>query len=465
MQIVRRTAALAAIAVLPVACSDQPIEPVLDTPLFAAQAGLEVNTGTRHLVLFHTPGVADGFEASVIREGGRVVFAHPSGIAVVDGLADATARRLTRLRGVASIVPDAAFELDEAAGSGILRPVSDVVEGAAAPATALLFPLQWNMMAIHADAAWAAGRVGSSDVTLAILDSGIDYLYPDLAGRVDLSRSVSFVEADDALVALYFPSRHPVADLRWHGTHVATAAVSNAQFFAGVTSGTTLIGIKVCNVEGSCSFSSVIMGVLHAADVGADVANLSLGGYFAKAGAGRLVGYINRVFTYANSVGMTVVVAAGNDALDLDHDGNGFEAYCSAPNVICVAATGPTAAQSSTGPWTDIDAAADYTNFGRSAIAVAAPGGNVGGAVPGPCSQTSLVFPQCQTGLYLLSAVGTSMAAAHVSGLATLAVEDVGRKPSLVRAVVQQTADDLGQPGADPYYGKGRINVGAVVAR
>lgn len=464
MRRARLVVALAVLAVLPLACSDRPVAPSVDAPQFAAVPAPDFDDTQRHLVLFSGLAVDPDFEAAVVEAGGTVPFAHPSGIAIVDGLDDPTARSLTRLRGVADVVPDGAFELDPMA-SDRLQPVSNVLESPAAPAAALLFARQWNMMAIHADAAWTAGRVGSSAVTLAILDSGIDYLYPDLSGRVDLSRSVSFVPSDDALVAQYFPSRHPVTDLRWHGTHVATAAVSNALFFAGVTSGTTLIGVKVCNVSGSCPFSSVIMGVLHAADVGADVANLSLGGYFTKEGAGRLVGYINRVFTYANAAGMTVVVSAGNDAIDLDHDRNGFKAYCSAPNVICVSATGPLASAGSMGPWTEIDAPADYTNFGRSAITVGAPGGNVGAYVPGPCSQTSLVFPPCQTGLYILSASGTSMAAPHVSGLAALVVEDVGRNPGLVRAVIQQTADDLGQRGVDPFYGKGRINVGAAVTR
>ncbi len=55
---------------------------------------------------------------------------------------------------------------------------------------------------------------------------------------------------------------------------------------------------------------------------------------------------------------------------------------------------------------------------------------------------------------------GTSMAAPHVTGLAALVAEDVGRNPGQIRAKIQQTADDLGQKGTDPFYGKGRINVG-----
>jgi subtilisin family serine protease len=54
---------------------------------------------------------------------------------------------------------------------------------------------------------------------------------------------------------------------------------------------------------------------------------------------------------------------------------------------------------------------------------------------------------------------GTSQAAPHTTGLAALLVEKVGKNPDRIRNLLQQSADDLGQPGTDPYYGKGRINV------
>jgi subtilisin family serine protease len=282
---------------------------------------------------------------------------------------------------------------------------------------------------------------------------------------VDLTNSVSFVPSDDALVQTFFPGAHPIADLHYHGTHVGSTVSSNALAAAGVTSGVTLVGIKVCNVNGSCPTSGVLQGVLYAADLGLPVANMSLGGTFlrkdasAKGGNGpSFIATINKVFNYAHHKGTQVIVSAGNSALDIDHDGNGYKAYCSAPTVVCVSATGPTAAAGTNGPWTNVDALAPYSNFGVSAINVAAPGG-AAAPVWAACSRFSLQIPVCQTGTFIVGISGTSMAAPHTTGLAALISEDVGHNPAAIRARLQNSADDLGAPGADPQYGKGRINV------
>jgi len=76
------------------------------------------------------------------------------------------------------------------------------------------------------------------------------------------------------------------------------------------------------------------------------------------------------------------------------------------------------------------------------------------------CSQTSLAIPVCRTGNFTVGLSGTSMASPHVSGLAALIVAQIGHdRPSQVKARLLQTADDLGENGTDPFYGKGRINV------
>jgi subtilisin family serine protease len=320
----------------------------------------------------------------------------------------------------------------------------------------MFYALQWNLHVIGANAAWAAGRQGSSGVTVAVIDSGIDYTHVDLAGRVDLSRSKSFVPDDDAVVAALFPGYHPVTDLYFHGTHVASTITSNAVLAAGVTSNVTLMGVKVIDRNGNGSLASALAGILWAADQGADVANLSLAGSLTRADK-KLVAAVRQATNYAHRKGMLVVAAAGNDSADLDEDKNAVNLFCDGNHVVCVSATGPTDG-GVFGPWTDIDAFAWYSNFGRKTIDVAAPGGNTWSVIIGACAKTALVGG-CPTD-WLIAIQGTSMAAPHVSGLAALLVEDVGHgNPSAVKTRLMQSADDLGARGTDPQYGKGRINV------
>jgi subtilisin family serine protease len=391
--------------------------------------------------------VPASFDASARAAGGTVTSKHTeAGIAVVRGLSDAKADSLAATTGAADAVADVGVTLR--LGTLGDQVEDDSVDDVASPADAPMYPYQWHLRAIGADRAWNAGRLGSAQVTVAVIDTGVSYEHADLVGRVDLARSVSFVPSDDADVATLFPGKHPVTDLYYHGTHVAATISSNAHVAAGVTSNVTIMGVKVLDRWGSGTFSGVLDGLIWAADHGADVANLSIGDAISKAGNGRHAALMQRAFNYAHRKGTLVVVSAGNDAIDLDHDGNQYQMYCDAPNVVCVSATGPD------------DQVVWYSNFGRSAITVAAPGGTINDRVWAACSRTSLLVPYCQDNDEVLGLLGTSMAAPHVSALAALLVEDIGHgKPSKVKARLQQSADDLGAPGTDPLYGKGRINV------
>ncbi|HEX5970436.1 MAG TPA: S8 family serine peptidase [Gemmatimonadaceae bacterium] len=471
MKLSRLSLPVALAGAMTVGCSaDVPIAaPTFDLAPSRTVAALDgaPQVAPRYVVVFNNAAPKD-FDAKVAALGGTVLLNHALGIAVVSGLDDASAATLETSTGASYVEPQADFQLIEPAATEALAPVADAAlpMSTANPAGAILFSRQWNMRQIHADAAWAAGFLGSSAVHVAILDTGIDYMLPDLAGLVDLSHSASFEPVDDYYVAHYFPTRNPTTDLHFHGTNVATQVSSNAWAFAGVTSKTSLMSVKVCSVAGGCH--GVIQGILYAIDNGADVINMSLGGWFKKAAYPGQVAAFNKIMNYAKQQGVTIVVAAGNDGNNLDtqqniaiKDASGnivdrihvpsfFATYCDATHVICVSASRMN------------DVPASYTNYGRSAVDVAAPGGDSGEWVYALCPQTSLVF-NCRNGYYTLGVAGTSQATPHVSGLAALMVQRYGRKPSQVKNAIRQSADDVGEPGNDPYFGAGRINVARAV--
>lgn len=431
---------------------------VLLGSLLLASTFNTVEASERHLVLLK--GNAKSFDSSVSQLGGQVIYKHDAtGFAVVEGLTEDGATQLSQLKSVSDVAPNVTFNLPDTLIGETQSADAQAIASNEDPASASFFSRQWHLQAIQADDAWEMGRTGSASVTVAILDTGIAYTHADLEGLVDLDRSVSFLPQDDELVDMFFPGMHPVTDLHYHGTHVAATVSSNASAAAGVTSETTLMGVKVCSVFGGCPGDAIFMGLAHAVDNGADVINMSLGGTFSKSQYPGYVSFVNKFFNYARAQGVTVVVSAGNSGIDMDHDADGYKTYCSTPATVCVSATGPESAESVNGPWVNIDSPAYYTNYGRSAINVAAPGGNTGGSVVAACSSTSLVIPICQSGTYVVGLGGTSMAAPHVSGLAAMMVEEYGRNPAQVKAALEQSADDLGQQGTDPFYGKGRINV------
>jgi subtilisin family serine protease len=483
-----------AVAVL-TACAEPPSTPPASTRLAPSFSlvGSSAAPGTgRHIVSFTSTAPAD-FQSRVQALGGTVDWvSSASGLATVSGLSSSAASSLAATSGIQEVDADAGIPLDLPAVSAAEAVDDAGVASNANPAGAVRYARQWNMRAVRADSAWAHGFLGSSSVRIYMLDTGIDYLHSDLVGRVDLTHSVdllgSFLVADTAgdlhvfteadTVHKYFPTRAAFTDLFFHGTHTGATVSSNAVRAAGITSGTQLVAVKVCAYLNICPFSSILNGVIYAADSGADVINMSLGGAFAKAGNGRFAGLIDKVFNYARGKGVLTVVSAGNAHANLDHDGDVYASFCDTPAVICVAATGPTSDANGTtrnGPWTDIDASAYYTNFGRSSINVAAPGGNssFGPPLPSPatrdvfvwaaCSQTSLLIGCSSSPNFILGAQGTSMSAPHVTGTAALLVSILGRNPGAIKSRIQNTADDLGAAGTDPFYGKGRLNVARAV--
>src|SRR5438128_2562880 len=465
--------ALGAVAALALQACQEQRQPTGPTHRGALTASITpTEPAGRHLVVFTADRVPADFGARVAQLGGTVETALDSiGVAAVIGLSEGAAAELAGAPDVRAVEPDLATLGNEdvaadgaAAEEAVSEPLAPA-DATASPTTARLYARQWNLRAVFEPEAWAAGHLGSRDVKVAIVDTGIDYLLPDLAGLVDLAHSTSFVPED--VIPTRYAGRLPFSDLFVHGTAVASVVASNATVLAGVNRYVTLLAVKVVDSTFRTSAGRLLAGIVYAADQGVDVINLSNGVQRDKSENPGTVAAFERAVNYAFRKGALLVSVPFNDAADLDHNGDLVRLPCEAANAICVAATGPTGASGVNGPWVNVDAPAPYAAYGRSAISVAAPGGagEVGQfrRIWVRCTTTptaTTAAPACLARQAVAQPVGNSFAAAHVSGLAALLVAQLRHaNPALIRARILQSADDLGDPGTDPYYGKGRINV------
>jgi len=269
------------------------------------------------------------------------------------------------------------------------------------------FANQWGMVKVQASEAWDV-TTGSPDVTIAILDTGVDLDHPDLASKI--------------VANINFSSSSTVDDVHGHGTHVAgiaAAITNNGIGVAGLGYRATIMNVKVLGDDGLGYDSWIAKGIIWAADNGAEVINLSLG---SPAPGSTL----ETAIKYAWSKGVVVVAAAGNY-------GNSAPCY-PAYYTNCIAVAG-----------TDhYDRLAGWSNYGDW-VDVAAPGVNI-------------VSTLINSGYGYKS--GTSMASPHAAGLAALVFTVVtdsngnGRLNDEVRARIEANCDDIGVTG----IGAGRIN-------
>jgi subtilisin family serine protease len=437
----------------------------------AAPSGVAPWVDADHWLVEYT-GSVDDLAAAVAAVGGRVDRIHPElHLAKVSGLGDTTAAALAHLPTIASATRDVVVQwippLDPNAPT--TDAAADVLPTAQnPPQSAPFLPLyQWNLDVIQAPNAWATGFQGQG-TTVAILDTGIDDTHPEMTGRVDHTRSVAFRANQN--MSGGFPDW---GDDNFHGTHVASIIASNAFRTASIAPQASLIAVKVLDKNGTGSFADVIAGIVYAVSVRANVVNLSLGAYFPKSsrGGGQLNGLLAKAVNFAAGHGVFVVAAGGNGGINLDHDQNFVEVPAQSGTAFAVSATGPTGQQT-------FDALAYYSNFGRSAIALAAPGGNFNPAVAssvvrdfviGPCSRQTLnpVLAACRTGNRYVFLEGTSQATPHVSAAAALVVGRFGGNLTAgdLAARLQQTADDVSGAGATLLYSHGRVNVFAALTQ
>jgi subtilisin family serine protease len=255
------------------------------------------------------------------------------------------------------------------------------------------------------------------------------------------------------------------------------AAVDDTSGVIGVAPKATIVAVKVLH-GGSGSFGQVIEGILYAADPGgggAHIINMSLGALFPRGGgkdngAGPLVAAMARAVNYATDQNVLVVSSAGNSGVDLDHSGSYISIPAQSGSGIAVSATAPVGfAVGWPSGATNFSDPASYTNFGRSAIWVSAPGGDsalpgsavcaiprvVGAPIVNFCWVFDLILSPGSNSGSSFFAAGTSMAAPHVAGVAALIVQ---RFPGIsvgdLKTKLAQTADGP----SDPYSGHGFIN-------
>ena len=397
-------------------------------------------------------GVPADFASRVVAAGGTILSSMDQiGVVVTNGLSDADASAIAGKNDVAHDFEGAWVPTPDEmqiTTASMSTPVD--VTSAKPPLTAAFLPMQWNMFQIHAVDTWAAGKSGIPSVKVAILDTGLDPDHLDQRGLIDVANSTAFVPSTTGPPAW--------ADDELHGTFVGAIVTSNNFGVAGVAPNVTLMAVKVLGANGSGPIGAILAGIVYATDHGANVINMSLGLTLPKhtPDASILISAFNRAVNYAKSHGVLVVSSAGNDALDLQHGHDFVELPCEAGVQLCVSATG------------NGDLFASYSNYGTNAINVAAPGGD--GAVPstatwilGPCSSHTAdpAFASCKNRVSYIIATGTSASAPHVSGLGALLNSQFGGQLNAAQMIttIQQNADDLGKPGADPFFGKGRINV------
>ncbi len=470
--------AVAAAGILLVGCSADNTGPKLQRPVprMALTATL---SGNSYIIQGIRNRLPPNLAASIAAAGGTLTAAIDQiGIAVASSGDPNFQASVAALPGIGSADADTVVTWIDPNEQAV--PAGDVGGGTGVTSASIgndetFFNLQWNMQAVQAPGAWDLGARGTG-VRIAVIDGGLNYTHVDLTGQVDVAHSASFVPG------------HP---LFWddvgtfsHATHVAgiIAAKHNGIGTIGVAPGATIIGVKALQ-GGSGSFASVIQAIVYAATpidqggAGANIINMSLGAGFLreKTGFAHLAAAISKATIYAYQQGVTVIASAGNNGVDIDHTANLIFVPAQSTDVIAVAATGPVGFGLGA---TDFTRPASYTNFGQSAIDFAAPGGDAvlpgnanctlalipSGSITEPCLFFDFVIsPGTRKGVsnfgYFFAA-GTSMAAPHVAGVAALIIEHHGGilSPASVAAFLRSSADDLGKPGNDDFYGHGFVD-------
>jgi subtilisin family serine protease len=285
------------------------------------------------------------------------------------------------------------------------------------------FGVQTDLASIGVAAAWTR-TTGNQGTIVAVLDTGIDAVNPEFAGRL--------VPGYNALTGLADSPGDfgPTTDDAGHGTHISgtiAAAANNGAGIAGIAPNVSIMPIKVLDAEGVGDFGGMVAGMNWAIGHGARIITLSLGGSLQP----DAVSYVQGSFDAAHAAGAIVVAASGND-------GTTFDQYpCNFNHVICVGST--------TNDGTAVSTFSTRTN----GLDLVAPGEGIASTLPG--------------GGYGYGS-GTSMATPHVTGaIALLRSLQPSLSPDEAQTSLTQTARPLAVGGHNPDSGYGLLQVSAAL--
>lgn len=276
------------------------------------------------------------------------------------------------------------------------------------------FAQQYAHKVSNSLAGWKISQ-GSEAVTIAVVDTGVDLNHPDLAAKIVAGRDI--VDEDDQAM-----------DGHYHGTHcagIAAAVTNNKVGVAGFAPNVKIMPVRVLDNNGSGTSADVANGIIWAADHGAQVISMSLGGPSNP-------NVKKEAVAYALSKDSALVAAMGNY-------GDNSQIFPAAQEgVIAVGATD------------SADKKAGFSQYGKW-ISVSAPGVNILSTFP-----TYNTSGKKNYG----SISGTSMATPAVAGvMALIRSQFPTMNREQARVQLEQGTDDLGDKGYDIYFGHGRINV------
>ncbi len=295
---------------------------------------------------------------------------------------------------------------------------------------------QYSLDVTNARAGWdrAPGRFFTSQtkptappVTIAVLDAKIDATHPDFVNAGGDGTDVSHGgQLDLANARDWVPANKQSGWAAYHGTYVAgiaAASTNNARGIAGIGYAARILPLTVVAGDGTTDAASLADAIVYAWQKGARIVNLSLG----IVGDSQAVHAAIKTVTNGSSPALVVAAAGNNTGSAAFYPG-------SYPEVMSVSGT------------TAGDTRAPCSNYNAN-VSVAAPAERVVSLAPMPNELTT-------------ASCGTSAAAPHVSGLASLLfAQDPSRTPAQVRTIIERSAEDRGNAGKDVYFGWGRINV------